>query len=91
MTFVWRWQGHRLNSPNDLVFSKRGDLYFTDPPFGFPLMEADPEFAAFGIAGVYRVRKETMEAARASDDIVPEAELVEKGISFREYLLRARV
>jgi gluconolactonase len=26
--------GKRLNSPNDLVVKKNGDIYFTDPPFG---------------------------------------------------------
>jgi gluconolactonase len=31
-----RYQGKRLNSPNDLVFRSNGDLYFTDPPFGLP-------------------------------------------------------
>jgi gluconolactonase len=30
-----RFQGKRLNSPNDLVFRSNGDLYFTDPPTGF--------------------------------------------------------
>ena len=29
-----RYQGKRLNSPNDLVIKKNGDIYFTDPPFG---------------------------------------------------------
>lgn len=28
-------QGKRLNSPNDLAFAANGDLYFTDPSFGF--------------------------------------------------------
>ena len=80
----WRRQGHHLNSPNDLVFSKRGDLYFTDPPFGFPLLREDPSFAAFGIAGVYRIKKEAMVGARASENIAPEPELVEKGMSCRD-------
>jgi gluconolactonase len=31
-----RYEGKRLNSPNDLVFHSSGDLYFTDPPFGLP-------------------------------------------------------
>lgn len=29
-----RWQGRRLNAPNDLVVRKEGDVYFTDPAFG---------------------------------------------------------
>jgi gluconolactonase len=29
-----RWQGKRLNAPNDLVIRKDGDIYFTDPAFG---------------------------------------------------------
>src|SRR5262245_5566085 len=31
-----RYEGKRLNSPNDLVFRSDGSLYFTDPPFGLP-------------------------------------------------------
>lgn len=29
-----RWQGKRLNAPNDIVIRKDGDAYFTDPAFG---------------------------------------------------------
>jgi len=28
------YAGKRLNSPNDLVIAKNGDIYFTDPPYG---------------------------------------------------------
>jgi gluconolactonase len=31
-----RFEGKRLNSPNDLVYRSDGALYFTDPPFGLP-------------------------------------------------------
>jgi gluconolactonase len=37
-----RYQGKRLNSPNDLVYRSDGSLYFTDPPFGLPKVFADP-------------------------------------------------
>ena len=37
-----RYQGKRLNSPNDLVYRKDGTLYFTDPPFGLPKVFDDP-------------------------------------------------
>ena len=36
-----RYQGKRLNSPNDLVYRSDGALYFTDPPFGLPKFFAD--------------------------------------------------
>ncbi|MEW6319947.1 MAG: SMP-30/gluconolactonase/LRE family protein [Acidobacteriota bacterium] len=37
-----RYQGRRLNSPNDLVYRSDGALYFTDPPFGLPKAYDDP-------------------------------------------------
>jgi gluconolactonase len=37
-----RYDGKRLNSPNDLVYRSDGALYFTDPPFGLPKSYDDP-------------------------------------------------
>jgi gluconolactonase len=37
-----RYQGKRLNSPNDLVYRSDGTLFFTDPPFGLPKFFDDP-------------------------------------------------
>jgi gluconolactonase len=37
-----RYEGKRLNSPNDLVYRSDGALFFTDPPFGLPLFYKDP-------------------------------------------------
>jgi gluconolactonase len=36
-----RFNGLRLNSPNDLVYRSNGDLYFTDPPSGLPNGRSD--------------------------------------------------
>ena len=55
-TVADRYDGHRLNSPNDLVHRSNGDLYFTDPPFGLPMLFADPDKAP--VQGVYRVAKD---------------------------------
>ena len=33
-TVVGKYKGKHFNSPNDLVYAKNGDLYFTDPPYG---------------------------------------------------------
>jgi len=51
-----RYDGHRINSPNDLVFKSDGSLYFTDPPFGLPKVFDDPDKAP--VQGVYRVAKD---------------------------------
>jgi len=53
-TLVDRYQGKRLNSPNDLIFTATGDLYFTDPPFGLPQAFDDPA-KELDFCGVYRV------------------------------------
>ncbi|WP_194775451.1 SMP-30/gluconolactonase/LRE family protein [Pararhodonellum marinum] len=41
-TLVDSYQGKRLNSPNDAVYDKAGNLYFTDPPYGLELNMNDP-------------------------------------------------
>lgn len=41
-TVVDRFEGRRLNSPNDIVFRSDGRLYFTDPPYGLPKQDNDP-------------------------------------------------
>jgi len=33
-TLAERYNGKRFNSPNDLIISSKGDIYFTDPPYG---------------------------------------------------------
>lgn len=48
-----RYQGKRLNSPNDLVYRSDGSLYFTDPPFGLPQFYADPR-KQLPYSGVFR-------------------------------------
>ena len=52
-----RYQGKRLNSPNDLVYKSDGALYFTDPPFGLPKFFDDPR-KELPYSGVFRVSPE---------------------------------
>jgi gluconolactonase len=33
-TLVDSWNGHRLNSPNDVIVANDGAIWFTDPPYG---------------------------------------------------------
>lgn len=41
-TIVDRYKDALFNSPNDLIFSKNGTLYFTDPPYGLKDQDQDP-------------------------------------------------
>ena len=50
-----RYDGKRLNSPNDLVYRSDGTLFFTDPPFGLPKFADDPR-KEIPYSGVYSVR-----------------------------------
>jgi gluconolactonase len=53
-TLADRYQGKRLNSPNDGVFKSTGDLYFTDPPYGLLKLNDDPQ-KELDFNGVYRL------------------------------------
>ncbi len=53
-TLAGNYQGKRLNSPNDAVVAKNGDVYFTDPPYGRPLRFDDPG-RELDFCGVYRI------------------------------------
>jgi gluconolactonase len=50
-----RYQGKRLNSPNDLVYRSDGTLYLTDPPFGLPDAFDDPA-KELAFSGVFKAR-----------------------------------
>src|SRR5437667_10524207 len=41
-TVVDKYEGKRLNSPNDVVYRSDGSFYFTDPPYGLPKGDSDP-------------------------------------------------
>ncbi len=51
-----RYEGKRLNSPNDLVYRSDGTLFITDPPFGLPKFFDDPR-KELPFSGVYALRQ----------------------------------
>jgi gluconolactonase len=53
-TLIDRFEGKRLNSPNDLVYKSDGSLYFTDPPYGLAGGDQDPK-KELPFNGVYRL------------------------------------
>jgi gluconolactonase len=50
LTLADRYEGKRLNSPNDVVAKSDGTIYFTDPPYGIT-----PEQSELPHNGVYRI------------------------------------
>jgi len=46
-----RFEGKRLNSPNDVVVKSDGSIYFTDPTYGIKKEEQELDFQ-----GVYRIK-----------------------------------
>ncbi|MCW3087779.1 MAG: SMP-30/gluconolactonase/LRE family protein [Sediminibacterium sp.] len=49
------YNGKKLNSPNDAVYNSKGELFFTDPPYGLEKYMSDPK-KELPFQGVYRVR-----------------------------------
>jgi len=64
-----RFEGKRLNSPNDVVVAPDGAIWFTDPPFGilsnYEGEQAEPELHP----NVYRVDGTTGKATLVADDM----------------------
>ncbi len=56
VTVAGAYDGKRLNSPNDLIMSGKGDLYFTDPAYGFEGGLTDPK-KEIPFQGVYKMDK----------------------------------
>jgi gluconolactonase len=54
VTLASHYEGHRLNSPNDLIVHSSGAIYFTDPPYGLEGNVNDPA-KELDFQGVYRI------------------------------------
>jgi gluconolactonase len=63
-----RYEGKRLNSPNDLVYKSDGALYFTDPPFGLPKLFDDPRKELL-YSGVFRVAPDGKQVQLLTTDL----------------------
>ena len=56
ITLADNFEEKKLNSPNDAVYHKNGDLYFTDPPYGLEFRMEDPA-KELDFQGVFKVDK----------------------------------
>ena len=76
-TLVDKFEGKRFNSPNDLTVAPNGDIYFTDPPYGFcDIANSDPSKAEMlfvedleeiPFCGIYRYETATGNVSLISD------------------------
>ena len=70
-TIADRYDGKRLNSPNDVVVSADGAVWFTDPTYGIDSdYEGHAAESEIGASHVYRVDPQSGTCAIAADDFV---------------------
>ncbi|MBE9187302.1 SMP-30/gluconolactonase/LRE family protein [Microcoleus sp. LEGE 07076] len=61
-----RYEGKKLNSPNDLVVKSDGSIYFTDPPYGITKEQEE-----LGFYGVYRLAPDGKLTLLVKDLVLP--------------------
>jgi len=66
ITLADRYEGKRLNSPNDLVVKSDGSIYFTDPSYG-----VSKEQEELGFYGVYRLASDGKLTLLVKDLVLP--------------------
>ena len=52
-----KYQGKRFSSPNDACYNSKGELFFTDPPYGLPGRNDNDPTKETKWNGVYKVKK----------------------------------
>jgi gluconolactonase len=66
VTLAERYEGKRLNSPNDVVVKSDGSIYFTDPPYGIKKKQEE-----LGFYGVYRLAQDRTLTLLVKDFVRP--------------------
>jgi sugar lactone lactonase YvrE len=64
------YKGKKLNSPNDVVCSSAGDIYFTDPPYGLLQPDGSLKNAELDFFGVYRLSPGDKNLTLLIDDFI---------------------
>lgn len=57
------YKGQRLNSPNDLILSPDGHLYFTDPHYGLHDMNMQVQNKELNHSGIYMIKSDYLKLA----------------------------
>lgn len=53
-----KYNGKRFSSPNDATYNNKGELFFTDPPYGLPSQNDGDAIKEINFNGVYKVKKD---------------------------------
>ena len=70
-TLADRFNGKRLNSPNDVVVKSDGSIWFTDPTYGIDSdYEGDKAESEIGASHVYRIDPKSREITAVGTDFV---------------------
>jgi len=69
VTLASKYEGKKLNSPNDAVVRSDGSIYFTDPPYGLSSAYGLPGIEELGFRGVYRLMPDGRTLELLVDDI----------------------
>lgn len=82
-TFVaTHFHGRRFNSPNDLVWSPEGHLYFTDPPYGLfnksKILQKNEKEIPF--SGIYMIKADDIKEAVRTGIPTAETKLLSKDL-----------
>ena len=69
-TLAGHYQGKMLNSPNDVVCSSDGEIYFTDPPYGLVQPDGTMKAGELDFCGVYRFSPRDKRLTLLIDDFI---------------------
>ncbi len=76
------YKGNRLNSPNDLIWSPEGHLYFTDPTYGL-VNKKDTSISGKELnhSGVYMIKADYLQLSAESGEPTVYVRLIESKLS----------
>jgi gluconolactonase len=80
-TIATHYKGNRLNSPNDLVWSPEGHLYFTDPKYGLQLQDNTLLNDSLPHSGVYMIKADYAQMAIDQGEATVYVRLMESTLS----------
>lgn len=81
-TFIaTHYKDRRFNSPNDLVWSPEGHLYFTDPPYGLFNLDKEIVNQELAFSGVYMIKAADVNEAIRTGVPTKNIKLLDKRLS----------